>query len=214
MNPTTSPCNRSSRSGASGYWLNRLPRASIGWPGLFPVGPSRWAWCSLSWSSRTGALRQGPACPQMRFRGRACRPIRRPRNRMLAQGNMLLAAIETFAGIDVAMLLACLALSAATVVFIFLIEADPVDSAPHRSRLDQLLERRDTIYDNLRDLKFEHRAGKFSEQDYEETKNALETEAALVLAEIETVTGGQARPSRREISNAATRPAAAEKSPS
>ncbi len=64
---------------------------------------------------------------------------------MLAQGNMLLAAIETFAGVDVAMLLACLALSAATVVFIFLIEADPVDSAPHRSRLDQLLERRDTI---------------------------------------------------------------------
>ncbi|PYU32255.1 MAG: hypothetical protein DMG28_12595 [Acidobacteria bacterium] len=133
---------------------------------------------------------------------------------MLARGEMLLAAIETFAGIDVAMLLACLALSAATVVFIFLIEADPVDSAPHRSRLDQLLERRDTIYDNLRDLKFEHRAGKFSEQDYEETKNALETEAALVLAEIENVTGGQARPSRREIPNAATRPAATEKSPS
>src|SRR2546425_13360087 len=69
----------------------------------------------------------------------------------------LLAAIETFAGVDVAMLLACLALSAATVVFIFLIEADPVDSAPHRSRLDQLLERRDTIYDNLRDLRSEER---------------------------------------------------------
>src|SRR2546425_9179555 len=73
----------------------------------------------------------------MRSRGRACRPIGRPRNRMLARGEMLLAAIETFAGIDVAMLLACLALSAATVVFIFLIEADPVDSAPHRSRLDR-----------------------------------------------------------------------------
>src|SRR5437879_11976417 len=102
----------------------------------------------------------------MRFRGRACRPIRRPRNRMLAQGNMLLAAIETFAGVDVAMLLACLALSATSLVFIFLIEADPADSAPHRSRLDQLLDRRDPIYDNLRDPKFEHRAGQFSEHAY------------------------------------------------
>src|SRR2546425_3855274 len=124
----------------------------------------------------------------MRSRGRACRPIGRPRNRMLARGEMLLAAIETFAGIDVAMLLACLALSAATVVFIFLIEADPVDSAPHRSRLDQLLERRDTIYDNLRDLKFEHRAGKFAEQDYEAMKATLENEAAAVLAQIEQET--------------------------
>src|SRR2546425_4542818 len=110
------------------------------------------------------------------------------------------------------MLLACLALSAATVVFIFLIEADPVDSAPHRSRLDQLLERRDTIYDNLRDLKFEHRAGKFSEQDYEETKNALDTEAALVLAELENVTGGQRPPALRGVHHAAARPAAPQKS--
>ena len=44
------------------------------------------------------------------------------------------------------MLLACLALAAATVIFIFYIEADPVDSAPHRSHLDHLLERRYTIY--------------------------------------------------------------------
>src|SRR3989442_15797690 len=117
----------------------------------------------------------------MRFRGRACRPIGRPRNRMLARGETLLAAIETFARIDVDMLLACLALSASTVVFIFLIEADPVDSAPHRSRLGQLLERRDTIYDNLRDLKFEHRAEKFSEQDRsEEHTSELQSRPHLV----------------------------------
>lgn len=95
------------------------------------------------------------------------------------------------------MMLACLALAAATLIFIFYIEADAADSAPHRSRLDQLLERRDTIYDNLRDLKFEHRAGKYSEQDYEQMKQALENEAAVVLAEIEGVTGG-ARPRRAD----------------
>jgi len=90
-----------------------------------------------------------------------------------------------------AILLACAALALATLVFIFYIEPDPADSAPHRSRLDALLERRDAVYENLRDLKFEYRAGKFSEKDYEETRRSLELEAAQVLAEIEKVTGGR-----------------------
>jgi hypothetical protein len=83
---------------------------------------------------------------------------------------------------------ACAALAAAVLVFIFAITADPNDSAPHRSHLDQLLERRDAIYENLRDLKFEFRAGKFAEKDYEETRQSLETEAALVIAQIEQAT--------------------------
>ncbi len=33
------------------------------------------------------------------------------------------------------------------------------------------MERRDTIYDNLRDLKFEYRTGNFAEQDYEQMKD-------------------------------------------
>ena len=122
-------------------------------------------------------------------------------------------AIEGLGGLDGAILIACLALAAATLVYIFLIEPDASDSAPHRSRLDQLFERRDTIYDNLRDLKFEYRSGKFSEQDYEETKKLLETEEALVLAEIEEVTGGPARPVRREVPATAA-PAASPKTSS
>jgi len=86
------------------------------------------------------------------------------------------------------MLGACLALAAATMLFIFYIRPDASDLAPHRSKLDQLLERRDTIYDNLRDLKFEYRSGKYSEGDFEAMKNSLENEAALVLAEIDQVT--------------------------
>jgi hypothetical protein len=106
--------------------------------------------------------------------------------------------VQALLGGDLVMLFACLALAAAVLIFIFYIEPDASDSAPHRSRLDQLLERRDTIYDNLRDLKFEHRSGKFSENDYEQTKQALETEAAIVLAEIEKVTGAPSRPVRRD----------------
>lgn len=99
-------------------------------------------------------------------------------------------------------LIACLALLATTLIFIFYIEPDASDSAPHRSQLDGLLERRDTIYENLRDLKFEHRSGKFSVGDYEEMRAALEKETALVLAEIENVTGGVARAQRREAPSA------------
>ena len=83
---------------------------------------------------------------------------------------------------------ACLALAVATGLFIFHIRPDASDLAPHRSKLDQLLERRDTIYDNLRDLRFEYRAGKYSESDYETMKNAMEMEAAVVLAEIDQIT--------------------------
>jgi len=83
---------------------------------------------------------------------------------------------------------ACAALAAAVIVFIFAINPDPNDSAPHRSQLDQLLERRDAIYENLRDLKFEFRAGKFAQKDYDETRQSLETEAAMVIAQIEQAT--------------------------
>ncbi len=105
-----------------------------------------------------------------------------------------------------AVALACVLLAAATLLFLFHFELDPADSAPHRSRLDQLLERRDAIYENLRDLKFEHRAGKFSPRDYEETKQALESEAALVLGEIEKLTGGTPSPAARQAKVPRPRP--------
>jgi hypothetical protein len=113
-----------------------------------------------------------------------------------------------FAGsMEWAVLGACLGLATAVFLFIFYIQPDASDLAPHRTKLDQLLERRDTIYDNLRDLKFEYRAGKYSEGDYELMKNSLESEAALVLTEIEQVTESQIRRPRPT-----SRPAAADRS--
>ena len=97
-----------------------------------------------------------------------------------------------------AIAMACVALAAATLVFIFFLEPERGQPAAHRTRLDQLLERRDVIYENLRDLKFEHRSGKFSEADFEEMKRSMETEAAVVLAEIEKVTGGTPSPAARQ----------------
>ena len=97
---------------------------------------------------------------------------------------------------DGAVLGACLALAIATLLFIFYIQPDASDLAPHRSKLDHLMERRDTIYDNLRDLRFEYRSGKYSEQDYESMKTALENEAAVVLTQIDQVTESQVRRAR------------------
>jgi len=98
--------------------------------------------------------------------------------------------------VDIAV--ACMLLAAATVIFIFAVRAEPADSAPHRTKLDQLMERRDAIHENLRDLRFEYRAGKFSEADYEETKQALDIEAARVLAEMDQLTGSVPTPATRQ----------------
>src|SRR5215467_5434173 len=81
---------------------------------------------------------------------------------------------------DLPILGACVALAAAALLFIFNIQPDASDLAPHRSKLDQLMERRDTIYDNLRDLRFEFRSGKYAESDYEAMKTSLENAARRV----------------------------------
>ncbi len=104
-----------------------------------------------------------------------------------------LLALLLISSADGAVLGACLALAIATLLFIFYIQPDASDLAPHRSKLDQLMERRDTIYDNLRDLRFEFRSGKYSEGDYEAMKTSLENEAALVVAEIDQVTEANVR---------------------
>lgn len=100
----------------------------------------------------------------------------------------------------------CVGLVVSVFLFIFYIRSDASDMEPHRSKLDQLLEMRDTIYENLRDLKFEERAGKYSEGDYGMMKTSLENEAAVVLTEIEQTTQSQVRRPR------GTRPVTAERS--
>jgi hypothetical protein len=64
-----------------------------------------------------------------------------------------------------------------------------VIAAPEKTRLDYLRERKDVIYENLRDLNFEFRAGKYPETDYATQRESLEAEAATVLAEIDSLGG-------------------------
>jgi hypothetical protein len=55
---------------------------------------------------------------------------------------------------------------------------------PEKTRLGYLRERKEAVYENLRDLNFEYRAGKFPENDYLAMKTSLEDEAAAILAEM------------------------------
>lgn len=57
--------------------------------------------------------------------------------------------------------------------------AEPVSPTAH------LEDRKAQIYENLRDLQFEYRVGKLSDEDYQQTKLILQKELAAVLAEID-----------------------------
>lgn len=58
-------------------------------------------------------------------------------------------------------------------------------SQREKTRLEYLLERKDQLYENLRDLNFEYRAGKYPEEDFVVQRDLLERETAELLAEIE-----------------------------
>lgn len=55
---------------------------------------------------------------------------------------------------------------------------------PKKTRVSYLRERKDAVYENLRDLNFEYRAGKVPDVDYQQMKTSLQDEAATILAEI------------------------------
>jgi hypothetical protein len=86
-------------------------------------------------------------------------------------------------------LIAVAVLTLGVFCYMFWPERNPFVQAD-KTRVDYLRERKDAIYENLRDLNFEWLAGKYSEADYAEQRGALENEAASVISEMETLTAG------------------------
>jgi hypothetical protein len=78
----------------------------------------------------------------------------------------------------------CAAFTMALFVYVFYPERH-VAAQRVKTRLDFLEEQKAVLYENLRDLNFEYRAGKYPLEDYTAQRAALEAEAAQVLAEIE-----------------------------
>jgi hypothetical protein len=80
-------------------------------------------------------------------------------------------------------LLCCLLVTAASLYYVFAIPGQ-LYLGPEKTRASYLRERKDAVYENLRDLNFEYSAGKVPDLDYQSMKSSLQDEAATLLAEI------------------------------
>lgn len=83
----------------------------------------------------------------------------------------------------------CGLVTAATLFYIFYIP-ESLRLGPAKTRAAYLRERKDAVYENLRDLNFEYTAGKVPDVDYQSLKSSLQDEAAALLAEIARLESG------------------------
>ena len=80
-------------------------------------------------------------------------------------------------------LFVCAVVTLACLYYVFFFPGE-VYAGEEKTRLGYLRERKEAIYENLRDLNFEYKAGKLPDADYHSIKGSLEDEAAAVLSEI------------------------------
>jgi hypothetical protein len=80
-------------------------------------------------------------------------------------------------------LVCCLMLAVASLFYVFYLPGR-LFLGPEKTRAGYLRERKDAVYENLRDLNFEYKAGKVPDIDYASLKSSLQDEAATILAEI------------------------------
>jgi hypothetical protein len=79
--------------------------------------------------------------------------------------------------------LVCAVVTLLAVMYVFYLPGK-LYLGPEKTRAAYLRERKDTVYENLRDLNFEYQAGKMPDADYQSLKTSLQDEAATLLAEI------------------------------
>ena len=72
-----------------------------------------------------------------------------------------------------------------------------LETSEEKTRLGYLYERKEQIYENLRDLNFEFKAGKLSDEDFQGMRNSMEQEAAAVLSEIDQIENSNRRTTAR-----------------
>jgi hypothetical protein len=75
----------------------------------------------------------------------------------------------------------------AVIGFLLTVRSKDLPVPEPESPFQHLDERKAAIYENLRDLQFEYRVGKLSDEDYQHTKKDLQRELASVLAEVDKI---------------------------
>jgi hypothetical protein len=86
--------------------------------------------------------------------------------------------------------------SVAALIYVFHLP-EKIFLGPEKTRASFLRERKDAVYENLRDLNFEYKAGKVPDADYHSLKSSLQDEAATLLAEIARLESKTASAPRR-----------------
>jgi hypothetical protein len=87
----------------------------------------------------------------------------------------------------------CAVMAIALIVYTFYVPPDFAHGT-EKTRASFLRERKEQMYENLRDLNFEYKAGKLPEADYQQMRTSLEDEGASLLAEIERLESAQPKP--------------------
>ncbi len=85
----------------------------------------------------------------------------------------------------------CCVFAAGILIYVFYPSRD-TDTGVVKTRAAYLYERKEVVYENLRDLSFEFKSGKFTQADYDGMRMGLEAEAARIMAEIEVLESARA----------------------
>src|SRR5579863_6992310 len=85
------------------------------------------------------------------------------------------------------LVIAVVLLLGVTLLYTLFVRAKDIPPPDPVSPFQHLDERKAAIYENLRDLQFEYRVGKLSDNDDQQTKLDLQKELAAVMAEIDRV---------------------------
>ena len=87
----------------------------------------------------------------------------------------------------------CILMSIAALAFVLFVESDPVAVSAVDEQIAPLTRKKETLYENLRDLLFEFRMGKLSEADYLESKRTAQAELVPVLSALEELNAKKMR---------------------
>jgi hypothetical protein len=80
-------------------------------------------------------------------------------------------------------------LTFAVVLYTLFVRAQDLPEVAPASPAQHLESRKAAIYESLRDLQFEYRVGKLSDEDYQRTKKDMQAELAVVIAEMDRLQG-------------------------
>ena len=90
------------------------------------------------------------------------------------------------------LIIVCALLTAGTLFFIFrplLVGGTPFfgDLEGSQTSLKRLLRKKETVYENIKDLDFEYKMGKLSDEDYQGLRRDYEQQAFVLMREIEQI---------------------------